>query len=147
LSGALANARYDLLAKAQDATDKDQPSSLAWLHGVDPAATVSVSNWLAPPTGLSATGGVYAFTRAAGAAFHTIELDALSCARLWSISVFDDSSSFSLPGLSPDPIATGMASMQVSALQIPGIDVQNVSFDDAREKITGLSSDQITFTH
>jgi len=41
----------------------------------------------------------------------------------------------------------GMVKMGVSALQIPNLNLQSVAFDDAREKITGLSSDQISFTH
>jgi hypothetical protein len=147
LTGDLVNARYDLLARAQDAPDKDEPSSLAWLHQVDPSATVPVASWLSPPTALSATGGTYAFTRVAAATLHSAEIDTASGATLWSITIFDDTASFSLPGLSPDPLPAGTLALKVSALQIPNADLHNVAFDDAREKITGLSSDKIAFTH
>ena len=37
--------------------------------------------------------------------------------------------------------------LSVSAIQIPHVNVNSVVFDDARDAITGLSSDRITFTH
>ncbi len=39
-----------------------------------------------------------------------------------------------------------MDTLTVSALVIPGIDLTNVGFNDAEQKLTGLASDQITFT-
>ena len=147
LTGDLADARYDLLAKAQDAKDKAQPSTLAWLHQVNAGATVSIGGWLAPPTGLSVSAGVFGFTRVAGAALHTIDLETTAGDKLWSVSIFDDTSSFTLPGLAPDPLPAGMAHFTVNALEIPGVNLQNVAFDDAREKIAGLASDQISFNH
>jgi hypothetical protein len=145
LEGALAAARYDLLAQAKDAANKDEPATTSWLHGVDPAATVAVSAWLPPPGAISAAGGTYSFTAVPGASLHGAEIRTAAGDRAWSISIFDGSTSFTLPGLSPDPLPSGMAGLAVSALQIPGVDVTNVSFDDAREQLTGLSSDAIMF--
>ena len=147
LAGELSSARYDLLAQAQDAKDKDQPSTLAWLHQVDASATVSIGGWLNPPTGLSASGGVFGFNRVANAALHSIDIETTTGTKLWAISVFDDTTSLTLPGLSPDPIPAGMARFKVNALEIPGLNLQNFAFDDAQEKILGLSSDQIPFNH
>jgi len=147
LDGALATAHYDLLASAKDAADKDQPSTTSWLHGVDPAGTVAVSAWLPPPSAISATGGTYSFMAVPGATLAGAEIQTDAGDRAWSITIFDGSTSFTLPGLSPDPLPSGMARLVVSALQIPGIDLGNVTFDDARERLTGLSSDEITFTH
>ena len=67
--------------------------------------------------------------------------------RVWSITIFDGSTSFTLPGLSPDPLPAGMLTFEASALQIPGINLGNVELDDARDKITGISNDFVTFTH
>lgn len=41
---------------------------------------------------------------------------------------------------------SGMDTLTVSVLVIPGINLGNVGFDDATQKLTGLSTDQITFT-
>jgi hypothetical protein len=145
LEGALASAHYDLLAQAKDAADKDQPASTAWLHAIDPAGTVSLTAWLPPPGGLTATGGTYAFTAVPGATLAGAEIQTTAGDRAWSITIFDGSTSFTLPGLSPDPLPAGMAQLQVSALQIPGVDLASVAFDDAREKLTGIASDAIPF--
>jgi hypothetical protein len=146
LAGALASARYDLMAQAQDATDKPQPSTLEWLHGVDTTGTVAVPAWLPPPSGLSAAGGTYAFAPVPGATLHGAEIQTTAGDRAWSVTIFDGSTSFTLPGLSPDPLPAGMAVLQVTALQIPGgVDLADITFDDARETLTALSTNQMTF--
>jgi len=145
-TGVLAGTRYDLLAQAQDAQNKPEPSTTAWAHAVDPSSTVAMSGWLAPPSGITATGGTYAFTAVAGATLHGAELQSPAGDRLWSISIFDGSTSFTLPGLQPDPVPTGMNVLVVTAIQIPGINLTSVAFDQARDRLTAISSDQITFT-
>lgn len=143
LAGALSSGRYDLLAQAQDAPDKDKPSTLGWVHGIDPSATVAVPAWLSPPGALSVVGGTYSFTATPGATLHTAEIEGDAGDRAWSITIFDGSTSFTLPGLTPDPLPAGMVRFNVDALLIPGIDLANVAFDDARERISALASNQI----
>ena len=63
------------------------------------------------------------------------------------MTIFDGSTSFTLPTLTPDPIPAGPARLKVSALKIPGVDLDNVAFDDLQDKITDLSTNAITFTH
>jgi hypothetical protein len=145
----LAGGSYDLLAQAQATKTAAEPATLAWMHGVNAAATVTLPSWLPAPTGITAAAGVYSFVPVSGATLHGAEFkDPGSGARTWSVTIFDGTTSFSLPGLSPDPLTTssGMDTLTVSALVIPGIDLTNVGFDDATQKLTDLSSDQITFT-
>ena len=69
-----------------------------------------------------------------GATLHSAEFkDPNGGARTWSVTIFDGSTTFTLPGLSPNPLATssGMDTLTVSALVIPGINLGNVGFDDA----------------
>jgi hypothetical protein len=117
------------------------------MRGVNAAATVTVAAWMPPPTTLSTASGTFSFSPVSGATLHAGELRDSAGARAWSITIFDGSSSFTLPGLTPDPVPIGTITFVASALQIPGIDLGNVSFDDAKDLITGLSSDQVTFTH
>jgi len=53
--------------------------------------------------------------------------------------------SFTLPGLSPDPLPLGTLRFAVSALRIPGVDVKNIVFDDLRDVLTDISTDEITY--
>ena len=145
--GPLAGATLGIIAQARDAADKVEPSTLRWLRGVDASATASVSNWLLPPSSLAASSGTFSFAAVAGATLHGAEIRTMAGERLWSVSIFDGSTSFTLPGLSPAPIPAGMTRLQTSALQIPGISLTNVRLDDARDKITALSTDEITFTN
>ena len=63
------------------------------------------------------------------------------------MTIFDGSTSFTLPGLSPDPLPVGMLAFEASAIAIPGTDVNNFKLDDARVKITAIAKDFVTFTH
>jgi hypothetical protein len=146
-TGGLAGGTYDLLAAAQASKDLAEPATLAWLHSVDVSKVVSVATWLPPPTAITDTGGTYAFMPVAGATLHSAEIENPDGSRAWSITVLDGSTSFTLPGVSPDPLMIGTDTLTVSALQIPGIDLTDVAFDDAQQALTALSSDQITFTH
>ena len=146
--GPLAGASLGLIAQARDATDKAEPGTLRWLRGVNAAsATTTVDSWLLPPSSIAAASGTFSFAAVAGATLHGAEIRSMAGERLWSVSIFDGSTSFTLPGLSPAPIPAGMTRLQTSALQIPGISLTNVRLDDARDKITALSSDEITFTN
>ena len=147
LSGALAGAHYSLIAVAQDSETQDTPSTLAWMHDVNVASTVALSSWLPPPSNILASGGTFSFSAVSGRDAAGGRDPDVTGKRVWSITIFDGSTSFTLPGLSPDPLPAGMLMFQASALQIPGINLANVALDDARDKITGISNDFATFTH
>ena len=145
----LVGGSYDLLASAQATMNAAEPASLTWMHGVSATSPVAVSPWLPAPTGIAALGGQYSFVPVTGATLHSAEFkDPNGGGRTWSVTIFDGSTTFSLPGLSPNPLATssGTDTLTVSALVIPGINLGNVGFNDATQKLTGLSTDQITFT-
>lgn len=146
-TGGLAGGTYDLLAAAQATKDLNEPASLAWLHGLDVSKTVAVPAWLPPPTAIMDAGGTYSFTPVTGATLHSAEIKNPDGSRAWSVTIFDGSTSFTLPGVTPDPLVGGTDTLTISALQIPGVDLGNVAFDDAQQALTALSSDQIAFTH
>ena len=145
-TGILADAHYDLIATARDAVDKAQPVTLRWLRNVDAATTVAVSGWLQPPTGLTVSSGTYSFTPAAGASLHGAELQTATGERRWSITIFDGSTSFTLPGLSPDPLPLGSIGYAVSALRIPDVDLADVAFDELADRLTDIATDRITYS-
>jgi hypothetical protein len=147
LAGPFSGAHYDLLAQALDAKGQAQPATLSWSHSVDASATVAAPAWTPPPTAIMASGGTYSFTAVAGASVHGGELQDATGQRAWSITILDDTTSFTLPGVSPDPLPAGPALFVASALVIDGFDPTNVKFDDLREKLLHLASDQVMFTH
>jgi hypothetical protein len=145
-TGQLASAKYDLLAQARDAADQPEPASIAWLHGVNAAGTVEVKSWLLPPTALSTAGGTFSFSPVVGATVHAADLNNAAGERVWSISIFDKTTSFTLPGVSPDPLPLGTVQFTVSAFKAPGANLSNFAFDDLQDQLTDLSSDAVTFT-
>ncbi len=147
LTGAFSDGKYDLLAKVQDAKDKAQPSTLSWAHAIDATKSVAAPSWLALPTGLQAAGGTYSFSPVAGATVQGGELQTMAGKRAWSITIFDGTTSFTLPGVSPDPLPAGPSLFAVSALVVPGLKLDDAKFDDLTNLLTQVSSDQILFTH
>jgi len=136
----------DLIAQAQDAKDTNRPASLAWLHDVNAGATVQLTSWLPPPSAPSTTNGTFSFSAVPGATVQGGEIQDANGNRLWSITLFDGSTSFTLPGLSPDPLPSGTLTFEASALLIPGVDLGNFKLDDARDEITAIAQDDVTFT-
>jgi hypothetical protein len=147
LEGAFAGAHYDLLAQSLIAKGQAQPSTLSWMHAVDASQTVAAPPWMAPPTAITATNGTYSFGAVAGASVQGGELQTAGGTRAWSITIFDGTTSFTLPGVSPDPLPAGPALFVANALAIDGFDPMNAKFDDVRNKLTHLASDQVMFTH
>jgi hypothetical protein len=147
LAGAFAGAHYDLLAQSLIAKGQDQPSTLSWMHAVDAAQTVVAPAWTPPPTAIAVSNGTYSFGAVAGASVQGGELRTMDGKRAWSITIFDGTTSFTLPGVSPDPLPHGPALFVASALVIDGFDPMNAKFDDLRTKLTHLASDQVMFTH
>ena len=145
LTGPLAGAHYDMIASATDDAAKPMPATVTWLRGVNPSATVAVTSWLPPPTAIAMTGGTFSFTPVTGATVHGAELQTMDGQRRWSITIFDGTTSFTLPGLAPDPLPLGTIRFAVSALRIPGADVKNIVFDDLRDVLTDISTDEITY--
>ena len=132
---------------SRPSASKARNARIVWPALVNVASTVALSSWLPPPSNILASGGTYSFSAVSGATLHGGEIQDMTGKRVWSITVFDGSTSFTLPGLSPDPLPQGMLTFGASALQIPGISLGNVALDDARDKITGMSNDFVTFTH
>jgi len=146
LTGPLAGAHYDMIASATDDPAKPLPATITWLRNVNPSATVAVTGWLPPPTAIAMSGGQFSFTPVTGATLHGADLQTMDGQRRWGITIFDGTTEFTLPGLSPDPLPLGTIQFAVSALRIPGADLKNVVFDDLGDLVTDISTDAITYS-
>src|SRR4029079_1006932 len=133
-------------ATAVDDPTKSLPATITLLRNVNPSSTVAVTSWLPPPTGVATSNGVFSFTPASGATLHAAELQTMDGQRRWAITIFDGSTSFTLPGLSPDPLPLGTIRYAVSALRIPGVDLRNLVFDQLGDVVTDISTDAITYS-
>jgi hypothetical protein len=146
-TGPLAGASYDLIAQARSTKENDVPGSLTWRRGIDVTKTATVDKWLATPSVVAVAAGTYSFAASAEASLHSADIESPDGSRLWAVTIFDGSTSFTLPALTPDPIPAGPARLKVSALKIPGLDLNDAVFDDLQDRITDLSTNAITFTH
>jgi hypothetical protein len=147
LTGDLASGRYELIGRAADADEDERLSTTILVREPSLTSTVDLGEWLAIPSVPTASDDTYAFTPIPAANLHTVALADASGEQVWSIVVLDDSSSFILPAISPDPIPQGTAWMKVDASEVEDFDPQDFRVDDLREKILRGSSNSAMFTH
>ncbi len=129
LSGPLASGRYDAVGLATQSLSQLDPYSSSFQHDLDFSQIVSLDSWLAPPSGLSASGGSYSYNAVSGTALHAIVfLDSADNFK-WTVMILDGTTSFGKPAGAPDP-TSGATEMQVSAVDWPGVNLGSFSLND-----------------
>lgn len=141
LTGELASASYDVFASARSET-----AQTTIIHPDAQPGTVAVGPWLATPANPTASGGTYTFQAVPGASVHALEISDAS-GELWSISILDDTTSFTLPMLATDPLPPGELALRVSAVEVEGFDPSDFRVDDVRDALRRTSENRTTFTH
>ncbi len=141
LTGELASATYEVLATARSATAQ----TTILTPGAQPG-TVPVGAWLATPSNPTATGGTYAFQAVPAASAHSLKIADATGDR-WEVVILDQTTSFTLPVLTPDPLPPGELTLKTSALEVEGFDPSDFHFDDVRDGLRRTSENTTTFTH
>jgi hypothetical protein len=145
--GAFAGGTTQVVSMATPPGAANVPFSLAFARQVS-GASASPGSFPAPPAGLSAGGGHYAFTPMTGASMHVATLTATGGAVLyWSIVILDDTTSFNLPALATDPLPTGTLEMHVTGTQVDGFDATAFDMPTVTATFTHAAGDQKTFSH
>ncbi len=137
---------YDLVALATPNATTKTPYSTVLQNGVT-LPSVTIDPFLAAPTGLSASGGTYSFTKVSGASLHYGQFASSSGTVAWSVAILDGSSSFALPKVSPDPLPTGTLTFTVTAAEVPGFDAADFKVPDLSSHLHRASGAQTTFSH
>ena len=106
---------------------------------------VDFGEWLSLPSELAYAGGEYSFTPSADASLHIVDIADSNGDNVWAIALADGRTSFTLPGLDPDPLPSGELTFTVNALDI-AIDLQDFSLDDLLQDIARTASNEHTFT-
>ncbi len=146
-TGAFSGAQYNLLGLAVPAIDVSHPFSSSVVRNVNFSGTESLPAWLAPPTGVGASGGTYSFTPTSGASFHAANIFDGSGNALWNVVLLDGSTSFSLPALDPDPLPSGSLELRVGAIEVPGFSPGNFSLADFGDEVARAAEAKSSFTH
>lgn len=145
LTGPFAGAHHNVVALALPDGNADRPFSATFARDVDVASTISIPEWLPPPSQLQATGGTYSFAGAADASAHAVTFVDAADRVVWSVTILDDSASFTVPTGAPDPLPSGGVEMRITAFLIPGFDPQEFSLDTFAHDLVAVSDDAIVF--
>jgi hypothetical protein len=134
---------YDIVALATPPGASTMPYSTTFARGAAVDATAQMPPWMAGP-GISAIGGTYSFTGGDPAAIRYATFSR-GTTRLWTVSVLDGTTSFTLPALSPDPLGTGEATIEVTAADIAGFDPTHFAVRDVAAALVRAAGAQATF--
>jgi hypothetical protein len=135
---------YDVVALATPPGAAAMPYSTGFARGASVGGTTQLPAWLPAPS-VAAAGGTYTITGGDGASVRYATFTR-GTTRLWSVSVLDGSTAFTLPALAVDPLGTGSATIEVTAADVTGFDAAHFSVGDVTGALVRASGAQATFT-
>jgi hypothetical protein len=144
LAGAFANATYNMISIAVP-EGAERPFSSSFARDVSLTGTYPLPGYLAPPTGLSANSGTFAFSGANGAAAHLISFLDSGESTSWLVTILDDTETFAIPPNIPNPLPTGTVEMRATAFELPNFNPADFSLATLPADLTRVSDDNITF--
>ncbi len=141
LSGMFDGDSYQAIAFAQmgNSGDSDPLTGIIKRDITDLAGGIDLGPWLPLPSSLAESGGEYSFTPVDGAALHTFSMRTTS-GEVWGGALLDGRTSFTLPGISPDPLPSTY-DLQVSAFDGP-LDVEDFHIDDFTQTFVRTSDNK-----
>jgi hypothetical protein len=142
-TGAFAGS-HRVIALATPNATATMPYSSSFVAAPNPSS-VTLPAWLTPPSGVTGAGGTIGFTAAAGTTLAFANLIA-GGTTAWSVTVFDSTRSFGLPSLSPDPLAGGGATLEVSTAEVPGFDPAQFELPAIAPAVTRVSGASGSFS-
>jgi hypothetical protein len=141
-TGAFAGS-YDVVGVASPPGTAASPYSTVIARGVSGSA--QLGPWLPAPTAVTASGNTFSF--------QTVGPDAIRYAtfergttRLWTVTILDRSSSFTLPAVSPDPLGTGTVELEVTAADVGTYTASDFQVTDFTAGLARAAGATTTFT-
>lgn len=140
LSGMFDGDSYQAIAFAQMGSADGDPSTGIIQRGItDLSGGVDLGPWLPLPSGLAEAGGEYSFAPVDGASLHTFSMRTAN-GEVWGGALLDGRTSFTLPGISPDPLPSAY-DMQIGAFDGP-LDVEDFRIDDFTQTFVRTSDNK-----
>lgn len=132
--------KYRLVGIANTGTSATASESIVLRRGLT-TTTLAAGTWLAPPTSTMVTRTEASWSPVAGATVHSVEFTQ-GTAKLLNVSVFDATTTeFTVPDLVALP--AGAITADVNGIGAPGLDVDNFTLDNERDKLVMVSSQPV----
>lgn len=143
--GDFAGATYRAVGFANQ-EDGEGGSAIILRDIADASAGIDMGEWLGLPLDLTVDAGNFSFVPVEGAGLHTIEILDDQGEEQWGLALVDGRTSFTLPGLDPDPLPAGDLTFKVNALY-GEFDLGEFSIEELIDTIERSSSNGATFTN
>ncbi len=147
LSGDFAEGEYLTYAYAGELGVENGDASVILQHHItDLSQTIALGDWLDMASDLAVSGGTYSFTPVAASPLSTVTFYEPSGDKVWNIVLLDERTSFTLPGLDPNPLPSGSVDMGVSQFAAPDLDLGDFSIDEFWNVLERTSTSRTTLT-
>ena len=143
--GAFAGGKTEVLTIASPPS-ASAPFSIACARAVS-GGSASPGNYPTPPAALSASGSTISFTRVQGASLHFVVVNGADARPRWNLVVLDDTASFTLPPLAPDPLPSGTLTLLVTGTFVPAFAQSAFDLPTVTSIYTHAAGAQATFQH
>jgi len=121
---------YEVVALAQPSATSTTPFSSAFVHGVTGSATVP--DWLAAPT----VTGRREFSRFTGTGnLHTAQLVRAN-QTLWNVTILDGTTTFTLPTVTPDPLAAARSTSRSTTGDVASFDATKFDVPTVKQSLS-----------
>lgn len=138
---------YDVVALATPPGAAAMPYATTFTRGVATGgATTALTSWPAPVSGVQMSGLTGTFANARGAVRYA-SIRRGDGAIVWSVSLLDGASAFTLPELDPDPLPVGQLTLEITDADLPAFDAGQFRLDDLAAQLARASGASATFTH
>jgi hypothetical protein len=135
---------YDVVGVASPPGAAAAPYSTTIERGAAPGS-VQLAPWLPAPAQLAVSGDTVTFADVGPDAvrYATFERGGT---RLWTVSILDRSTSFTLPAVTPDPLGTGTIELEITAADVGAYDASDFHVDDFTAGLARAAGATTTFT-
>jgi hypothetical protein len=135
---------YDVVALATPPGASAMPYSTTFTRGVTPAS-VTLGAWHPTVTQVAMNGRTGSFTATGPVRYASIRRADRGI--VWSVSLLDGASTFTLPARSPDPLPAGALTLEITAAELPAFDAGNFRVTALSTTLTRASGASAAFVH
>jgi hypothetical protein len=150
-TGVFASGQWTLIAQAKTSAKIEDPQATIFKHAFDPAATLTLGEFPALPSNLTAAATTFSFTPVTGASVHTAEIDDEGGKPLWKAVILDATHELSLstPDVLPTALPAGNLRFKVGSATVSGWNPADFEIDTdvTTDHIDTLSSQVKAFTN
>ncbi len=145
LAGDFADSSYLALAFSSANLDQEDGDATGIIRNDITSSTVDLGAWLGLATDLGLAAGTYSFV-GDGSPFYAVGFHDSTNQIVWDLVLLDGRTTFTLPGISANPLPSDTVDMVVGQFTASGIDTGDFAINDFWNQVERMSTSRESFT-